>query len=184
MTRHGIVNQIEQRHVDSFGRGQHYLDDQASDVAVLKDCDGRKQLDDALERIAASSNEQGAAIRQMDGLVSRQRSLVPELRYRYMQPIATFARARLQGVPDFAALTRSTLKLRPKPLVHAARAMAVAAAPHAEALAKGGFPDCIARLTAPSRTSRTRGSPRCGRPGISASTCCADGRRSPCCTRW
>jgi hypothetical protein len=142
------MNHHQQRHVDGFARGQHYLDDQASDVAVLKDCDGRKQLDDVLARITASVNEQGTALRQMDGLVSRQRSLVLEVRYRHMQPITTFARARLEGAPDFAALTRSTRRLQPKPLVHAARAMATAAAPHAEALAQGGFPDCIARLTA------------------------------------
>jgi hypothetical protein len=84
----------------------------------------------------------------MDGLFSRQQALVSELRYRHMQPIATFARARLQGAPDFAALTRSTLKLQPKPMVHAAQAMATAAAPHADVLAKGGFPDCIAKLNA------------------------------------
>lgn len=142
------MNQHRQRNFDAMRRSQDYLDSNAGGVEVLKECEGRKQLDDAVARISASSTQQGTAILQMDGLLSREKALVAELRYRHMQPIATFARARLQGVPEFAALTRSTLRLRTKPLVHAAQAMAAAALPHAEALAKGGFPDCIARLIA------------------------------------
>lgn len=142
------MNQHQQRQLDALRRVQNFLDTRAGDVVILKQCEGRIQLDDAVARIATSSSEQGAATRNMDGLLSRQKSLVSELRYRHMQPIATFARARLHGAPDFAALTRSTLRLRPKPLVHAAQAMAVAAAPHAEVLAKGGFPDGIVRLEA------------------------------------
>jgi hypothetical protein len=140
------VNQNQQRQFDAQRRVQHLLDSRAGDVEVLKACEGRKELDDAVEQSAASSNEKGTAIRQLDGLLSRQKTLVWELRYRYMEPIATFARARLHGATDVAALTRSTLRLRPKPLVHAAQAMATAAAPHADVLAKGGFPDCIDRL--------------------------------------
>ena len=75
--------------------------------------------------------------------------MVADLRARHMQPIATFARARLKGVPDFAALTRPVTKLQPKPLVRAAQAMATAAAPHVDALVRGGFPaDTIAQLSA------------------------------------
>ena len=142
------MNQNQQRQLDALRRAQNFLDSHAGDVAVLKECEGRKQLDDAVAQIGASTTEQGTAIRQLDGLLSRQKSLVAELRYRHMQPMATFARARLTGAPDFAALTRSTQKLRPKPLVHAAQAMATAAAPYAGVLAQGGFPDGIARLNA------------------------------------
>jgi hypothetical protein len=142
------MNQNQQRQLDAFRRAQNFLDSHAGEVAVLKNCEGRKQLDDAVAQIGASNTEQGTSIRQMDGLLSRQHALVSELRSRHMQPIATFARARLHGVPDFAALTRSTLRLQPKPLVHAAHAMATAAAPHADILAQGGFPDCIAKLNA------------------------------------
>jgi hypothetical protein len=142
------VNHNQQRQLDALRRVQNFLDSHAGDVEAVKECDGRKQLDDAVARIDASIREQGMAARQIDGLQSRQKTLVSELRYRHMQPIATFARARLQGAPDFAALTRSTLRLGPRPLVHAARAMADAAAPHGEALAKGGFPGVIASLFA------------------------------------
>lgn len=118
-------------------------------LGPLKDAEGRKQLDAAVTRLAAYENEQGSAVLEMAGQQSRAHALVADLRARHMQPISTFARAKLRGVPDFAALTRPVAKLQPKQLVRAAQAMATGAAPHADALVKGGFPaDTIAQLSA------------------------------------
>jgi hypothetical protein len=85
----------------------------------------------------------------MAGQVSRKRSITTELRNQLIAPIGTYARARLRGVPDYAALTRSCKLLEGNSLIRAARAVAVAAAPHASELALGGFPsDTIAQLEA------------------------------------
>src|SRR5947209_4685335 len=83
----------------------------------------------------------------MAGQINRQRALVLGLRAGHMQPIAWFARAKLRGVPDFAALVNFCANLQPKPLVRAARAMATAADPHHEVLTRAGFPaDTVAQL--------------------------------------
>jgi hypothetical protein len=125
-----------------------FLDAHAEQVGPLRDSEGRRQLDDALTRLADFGNDQGTADLEMAGQKSRAHAMVVDLRTRHMQPIATFARARLKGVPDFAALTKSVARLQPKPLVRAAQAMATAAAPHVDALVRGGFPaDTIAQLS-------------------------------------
>src|SRR5213079_1570473 len=73
--------------------------------------------------------------------------LANELQSTHMVPIAQFARAKLKGVPDFAALAKSGFGLRLTALIRAARAMATAAAPQAGAFVSAGFPaDTISEL--------------------------------------
>lgn len=141
------MNQHQQRTLDSLRRVQDFLDTHADVVGPLKDSEGRKQLDDAVTQLAAHSNDQGSADLAMAGQISREKSLVTDLKTEHMQPIATFARAKLRGAPDFAALTKSAAKLKGKALVRAARAMATAAAPNADTLTQGGFPaDTVTQL--------------------------------------
>jgi hypothetical protein len=141
------MKQDQQRILDSFRRIQDFLDAHADQVAALKDSAGRKQLDDAVTQISAADNAQGTANLTMTGQISREKSLIDDLRVKHMRPIMVFARARLRGVPDFAALTKSPAKLQPKPLVRAARAMATAAAPYANTFQEGGLPnDTVAEL--------------------------------------
>jgi hypothetical protein len=72
-----------------------------------------------------------------------------ELRKEHLLPIASFARAKLRGTPDYATLTRSTIRLKGPALVRAARAVAAAGQPYADALTSGGFPaDTLAQLVA------------------------------------
>jgi hypothetical protein len=143
------MNQQQQRKLDSLRRVQDFLDANADAVGALKDSEGRKQLDDAVNTLEAHSGDQAATDLAMAGQINRQRSLQTELRASHMQPIATFARAKLRGVPDFAALVKSGLDLQPKQLVRAARAMATAAAPQQDVLTRAGFPgDTVAQLGA------------------------------------
>jgi hypothetical protein len=143
------MNQKQQRKIDSPLRVRDFLDANAARVGVLKDSEGRKQLDDAITTLDAHGGDQAATDLAMAGQISRQRALAVELRASHMQPIATFSRAKLRGVPDFAALVKSGLDLQPKQLVRAARAMATAAAPQADALTRAGFPDdTVAQLGA------------------------------------
>jgi hypothetical protein len=144
------MNYRQQRQLDALRRVQDFLDSHAADVGALNDCEARTQLDDAVTQLAAFGNDQGTANLQMTGQIHRERAMAVDLRHRHMQPIATFARARLRGAPDFAALARpASNKLLRTTLVRAARAMAAAAAPHADALTKGGFPaDAVAQLGA------------------------------------
>ena len=139
----------QQRQADALRRVQDFLEANADAVKPLGDSEGRKQLSAAITRVGVLANDQGSADLQMAGQISREKSLATDLVTRHMQPIATFARARLRGVPDFAALTRPVAHLHGNVLVHAARAMATAAAPHADALVRGGFPaDTITQLAA------------------------------------
>ena len=143
------MDQKQQRKIDSLLRVRDFLDANADQVGALKDSEGRKQLDDAVTALTTHGADQAATDLAMAGQINRQRALAIALRASHMQPIATFARAKLRGVPDFAALVKSGLDLQPKQLVRAARAMATAAAPQADALTRAGFPaDTVAQLGA------------------------------------
>jgi hypothetical protein len=164
------MKQHQQSKYDALRRVQDYLDQHAEVVGTLNSSEGRKQLDASLVRLTTLLNEQGSAGLVMSGQASRARSLSTDLKVRHMRPIAAFARTRLRGVPDFAALTRPDSSLQGKALVHAARAMATAAAPYADALTKGGFPaDTVAQLgtaaTAMSEALVERANTKVGRVG-------------------
>jgi len=141
------MNQKQQRKIDSLLRVRDFLDDNADHVGAIKDSEGRKQLDGAIAALTTHGDDQAATDLAMAGQSSRQRALAIELRASHMQPIAKFARAKLRGVPDFAALVKSGRDLQPKQLVRAARAMATAAAPQADVITRAGFPaDTVAQL--------------------------------------
>lgn len=143
------MKQKQQRQLDSLRRVQDYLNVHAAELGSAVSAGVKQQLDEAIARIDAFDNAQGSTRLELDGLISRRRALQAELRQRHMVPIAAFARARLQGVPDFAALTSTGWKLGPSRLVAAARAMATAATPHLDALVSNGFPpDTITQLVA------------------------------------
>ena len=143
------MRQEQQRNVDSLRRVQDFLNVHSAALGAAASAGAKQQLDDAIVQLDAFDNAQGSARLEMDGLMSRRRALVMALRQQHMLPIAVFARARLRGVPDFAALTRSGSALVPSRLVAAARAMATAATPHLDALVNAGFPaDTIAQLEA------------------------------------
>lgn len=142
------MKQQQQRTVDSLTRVEGFLDANAATVGALGNSAGRVQLSTSVTTVAAFDNTQGSADLRMAGQKNRERSLAIELRTAHMQPIATFARSQLRGVPDFAALTRSTAQLNRAKLVRAARAMATAAAPYVDALVRGGFPaDTLTQLS-------------------------------------
>jgi hypothetical protein len=141
------MKQKQQRQLDALHRIRDLLLGETADLGALQESDGWRQLDDELTRLAVYTNDQGTAGRQMAGQLAREQALVLELKTRYMRPIAMLARARLRGVPDFAALAMPLARMRARQLVHAARTMASAAAPHAAALARGGFPpDMVEQL--------------------------------------
>jgi hypothetical protein len=143
------MRQQQQSQLDSFRRVQSFLDLHADTVGSLKDSAARAQLDGAVAQLTAHGNDQSTSDLVMKGQVNREKSLVTDLKTQHMQPIATFARAKLRGVPDFAAFTKPLSRLRGTALVRAARAMATAAAPYSTTLTTGGFPaDTIAQLTA------------------------------------
>jgi hypothetical protein len=141
------MKQHEQRRIDALRRAKDFLDANTGVIGALAGSAGKRQLDDAVAQLATLGNTQGAANLQIAGHLSRQKALVLALKTQHMQPIAIYARARLRGVPDYAALTRSAPHLHLKQLVRAARAMATAAAPHIDELVSGGFtPDAVTRL--------------------------------------
>lgn len=133
------MKQDQQRKLDSLHRTKDFLETHAGTVGALAESAGKHQLDQAVSTLAAFSREQDTANLQIAGFHSREAALVRTLRADYMQPVSIFARARLRGAPDFAALTRPAGHLNPKELVRAARAMATAAAPHVNAMVAGGF---------------------------------------------
>jgi hypothetical protein len=141
------MNQEQQRRVDSLRRVQDFIAANAEAVGALKDSEGAKQLDDAVDALVNHGGNQAAIDLALAGGISRQRALEAELRASHMQPLATFARAKLRGAPDFAALAKSGKDLGPTQLVRAARAMATAAAAQLNVLTRAGFPaDTITQL--------------------------------------
>jgi len=133
------MHRLQQDRQQTLHQAQSFLDAHAV-VGVLKDSEGRKQLDHAVDQLAAQVAQQAVANDVLANGAAIQAAAAAELKQQHMGPIAKFARARLRGAPDFTALARSTASLSGLPLVRAARAMATALAPHTQALTAGGLP--------------------------------------------
>ena len=143
------MNQKQQRRFDAFLRSQEFLDSNAGIVGTLATSAGRKELDVAVTALAGHADVQGSANLRMAGQISNERALEAAIRNEHMKPIATFARARLRGAPDFATLTRRVETLHGPRLVRAAAAMATAAEPYVAAFPAGGLPpETLAQLGA------------------------------------
>ncbi|MES2177030.1 MAG: hypothetical protein V4550_04120 [Gemmatimonadota bacterium] len=139
----------QQRRIDSLRRILDYLVIYAEKLGSIATSEPATQLSISIATAESLGNEQGSAQRRIFGQFSRESAITRELRVVHMQPIITFAKARLHGVPDIAALTPSPRNLLGPHLVRAARTMATAAAPYAEVLTQGGFPhDALAQLGA------------------------------------
>ena len=133
----------------ALNRSRDFIGVNAEVVGALADSEGMKQLDGSIVALAGFSNQQAAADRFIAGRVSRERALTADLVEQHMRPIATFARARLRGVPDLAALVKRAPKGAGAAIVREARGMVTAAAPHVALLVAGGFPaDVLTQLGA------------------------------------
>jgi len=125
--------------VQSFRRVQAFLDDNVALLGAINTTEARRALDDAVTRLDGHRLTRDAARIQMVGETNRQRQLEAELREKHMRPIATFAKAKLRGVPNFKAMT-TVRQLAGQRLVAAAQAMAHAVAPFAKKFAAADFP--------------------------------------------
>ena len=139
-----------QSYLSAFRRVQALLNEKSALVgAAVQDSEGKKLLDATVEIFEKHGVDQSRSRLEIDGHQSLTRSQEMELQKEHLLPIQSFARAKLRGVPDYATLTRSTIKLKGPALVRAARAVASAAQPYGEQLAKGGFPaDTLSQLAA------------------------------------
>jgi hypothetical protein len=139
--------------LSAFHRVQDFIGVHGVQLGALTGSEGRKLLDAAVAQLEVHAGDQSSMDREIDGQSNLQKSLEVDLRQTHMQPIASFARAKLRGVPDIAALTRRSSDLKGPALVNAARAMATTAAPFADAFVQGAFPaDIIAQLGAAAET--------------------------------
>jgi hypothetical protein len=143
------VRTNEQYVLDAFRKVQAFLDDNAGQIGAIKDSEGKKLLDATIAQFEEHGMNQSTSRLEIDGHASLKQALEAELKKEHLLPIASFARARLRGLPDYATLTRSTWNLKGPALVRAARAVAEAAQSYAGQLVKGGFPeDTLAQLNA------------------------------------
>ncbi|MES2178090.1 MAG: hypothetical protein V4550_09520 [Gemmatimonadota bacterium] len=143
------MNQYQQRHIDALRRVEYLIHDRAELLGTIATSRASLRLSTAIVRVEELGRVQGSADRYLAGQRSRELAATIDLKVQHMRPISTFAKACLNGAPDFAALTLSTREVVGPHLVRAARTMASAALPHADALTDGGFPpDTIAQLRA------------------------------------
>lgn len=143
------MKQEQQRRFDSLLRARDFVRTHAAALPGLASAPALAQLDDAIASIGGHGTTQGTADRSLAGHLGRQRALVQELIRCHISPLAKFARAKLRGTPDFAALTFKPDDKRAAALVQGARSMALAATPYADALVAAGFPaDTLAKFTA------------------------------------
>ena len=139
----------DQYYLNAFRKVQALLDENVAQIGAIKDSEGKQLLDATIAQFEKHGLDQSTSELEIGGHASRKQALELELKKEHLLPIASFARARLRGMPDYATLTRSTLQMKGPALVRAARAVAAAAKPYAEALTKGGFPaDTLAQLSA------------------------------------
>jgi hypothetical protein len=138
-----------QYYMSSFKRVQAFLNENAAQVGAIKASKSGKVLDEVIGQLEQHGVAQSTARLEIGGRANLQQSLEAALKKEHLLPIASFARANLRGVPDYATLTRSVIKLRGPALVRAARAVAAAAQPYVAALEEDGFPfDTLASLSA------------------------------------
>ena len=133
--------QNSQIHVgQSLRRVQQFLDAHKDVVGAVNSTEAREQLNSVVLQLEATVDEQGTHTRRSRAEVHRRQQLEDVLIRKYMTPLAKFARAQLQGVPGFAALTPSGNDLTRERLVLSARSMAQAAEPLSGVLTKAKFP--------------------------------------------
>ena len=141
------MNQEDQRTLDSLQRVQDFLDTHADVLGTIANSEGRKEIDAAVAKVAAHHTHQGTADRDLAGQMGRQQALAKQLIASHLRPIAKFARGKLRGVPDYAALTLPVDAGKPKRLLHNARTMSDAAAKYADRFASAGLvSDTVQRL--------------------------------------
>ncbi len=146
----------QQYESDSLDRVQDFFVVNVATLGPLTTSAAAVQLKAAIDQIATQHNQQESANNNMLGQITREQAATEDLRDNHMKPIAIFSREGLKGVPDIAALTKSTHKLRGKQLVAAGRAMATSASPHVGELVKGGFqPDVVTQLATAADTLNT-----------------------------
>jgi hypothetical protein len=142
-----VVNQQQLLQVQSLRRAKAFLDDHPDVAGALNTTNAKRQLDDAVARLGTTAVEQDTRSRQVRGETGRRKQLERDLRVLHMSPIAEFARAKLKGSPNFAALTPAALRLYGERLANTALAMADAAEPYAAQFTEAQFPtDFLAQL--------------------------------------
>ena len=134
------MNQQQLYRVQSLRRSQQFLDDHSDFFGAMNASSARRRLDSAVSKLDTMVVEQGTRSRESRGETNRRRALEHDLRVWHVAPIREFARARLAGVPDFAALTPSTRRLEGERLAQSALALADAAEPHAGEFTEASFP--------------------------------------------
>ena len=137
------MKQLQQRELDSMVSARDFIDANVATLGPIATSAGRRQLDTAISAITRFSETQSSMDRRLRGLSAREHVASQELKLQHMSGIAAFARARLVGIPEYAALTRPYTDLLRGQLVRAARSMASAAAPHHADLVDAGFPDDV-----------------------------------------
>ena len=137
----------ERRSTESSQRVAEFIVDNKTVLGPLDTTPAGQQLADANTQVASLAVAQGTAERTLSGHSSTQHDLAAALREQHMLPIAKYARAKLRGVPGYAALTTRLHGLTGTGLVHAALAMATAAQPFAAELTQAQFPsDAVDQL--------------------------------------
>ena len=133
--------------VQSFRRAQTYLDDNVSLLGAINTTEERKTLDEVVTLLDGHTLTLDTAKLETVGETSRKAQLDADLRDIHMRPVATFAKAKLRGVPNFKAMT--TLgKFNGARRAAAARAMAQAATPYAAQFIAAQFPaDFLDQMT-------------------------------------
>lgn len=125
--------------VQSFRRVQAFLDYYVALLGAINTTEARATLDDVVARLDGHRLSRDAAYIQSLGETHRQRQLEAELRDQHMRPVATFAKAKLRGVPNFKAMT-TVRDLSGARLVAAAQAMAEAVVPFVDKFLAADFP--------------------------------------------
>ena len=164
------MRQEQQRQLNALRGANSFLVTHATALGALATSEGGIQLTAAITALAELDNAQRSADLFIAGHVGDERNLSTVLRAEHMIPIAGFARTRLRGTAGFAALTVLATKFNGLRLVREARAMATAAAPHADAFVRGGFPaDTVQQLAAAATALESaieeRGRIKAGRTG-------------------
>jgi len=137
--------------LETLRRIQGFLDANGARFTSINSSALRQNIDDTVARLTAGAVDQEAGLRGSLGETAKQRAARLTLRKYYMRPIATVARLKLRGMPEFFSLRMPRASLTGERLIAAASAMLEAARKYQTVLVDSGVSeDVIANLEAAS----------------------------------
>jgi hypothetical protein len=133
------MNDRQSANLDAFHRVQWFLDHHADALAGVDLAPLRAKLDLLVSRLDGAATDQADFATRAESLTKYKNELRRRLYTLHMEPIVTFARAQVAGIPEMATLRMPPRAISDSGLISAGMGMANAAADYRDRFLKLGM---------------------------------------------